>query len=176
MTWKCGSVEAALGAAWKVSSVSSHQMSGFNLSQRASGKVMIQMLSPSSTGLQLSTRGKEKERGVQSGRKVVVCLPRFSPISPPYYCTSSFIMSVPVQQSSGSFVGEGRDWLGWPGTPGRLAGIYILTVELWRLNKSQSAPRLWDPFFKLWQSEPNVSSFLSSPLLSLISPANRVLQ
>ena len=62
MSWNYGSIEAALRTAWKVSSVSSHQMSGFNLYQRAWGKVMIQMLSPSlncSSAFHLGKRGRE---------------------------------------------------------------------------------------------------------------------
>lgn len=54
----CG-VEAAFGAAWKVSLVSSHQTSAFNLSQCAWGKVVIQLLLPSSTGLHISSGGNE---------------------------------------------------------------------------------------------------------------------
>lgn len=67
---------------------------------------MIQMLSPSSTGLQLSTR-REGE-----GESRIECeeSPGVPSLAPPQHhqekkCTSSFIMSVPVRQSGASFVG-----------------------------------------------------------------------
>lgn len=66
----------------------------------------------------------------------------------PYKCTSSFIMSVPVRLTDRWLICwlGGRDQLRWPGTP-MADGIYILTVALRWLNKSQSTPRLRGSLF-----------------------------
>lgn len=72
---------------------------------------MIQMLSPSSAGLQLSTRGKEREgwtKWEDSPGVSAQALPYMPPPSS-HKCTSLFLTSMPVQQSGGSFVGKGRD-------------------------------------------------------------------
>lgn len=62
MSWKHGSIEAALRTAWKVSSVSSHQMSGFVICISApEERSWSRCFHPPSTVLQLSTRGKERE-------------------------------------------------------------------------------------------------------------------
>lgn len=157
MTWKCRSVEAALGAAWKVSSVSSHQMSGFNLSQCAWGKVMIQMLSPFFTGLQLSRGGKEREKDGQSG-----CPP---PSLHMHILTDTQVYfliynerACPTELCLICGWGGGTDWDD-QGHLGMADRIYILTVALRRLNKSQCTSFLWHPFSKWWQLEPLLSSY-----------------
>lgn len=91
-------------------------MSGFNLSQRAWGKVMIQMLSPSSASIQFSTRGRETEGWTEweESPGAPTCLSHI------HACTSLYIMSMPVQQSCALYVGKGegmagmtRDSYGW---------------------------------------------------------------
>lgn len=150
MTWKRRSVEAVLGVASKVSSVSSHQMSGFNLSQCAWGKVMIQMLSPFLTGLQLSMGEKERERGGQSG-----CPPPPPPYTYMYSDTQVYFLiynerACPTELRLICRWGGGTGWddLGHLGMADR---IYILTVALRWLNKSQCTSFLWHPFSKWWQ-------------------------
>lgn len=176
MTWKCGGVEAALRAARKVSSVSSHQMSGFNLSQRAWGKVVIQMLLPSSTGLQL-IHERKRERGTdgRSRREVLVLWEENSsaPTLTQVYILIYNEHSCPTELCLICCWGGGTGW----DDCGHLRmadSIYILAVALRWLNKSQSTPCLLKP---LQTATVGASPLLPSPpfpfpfhFLSLSSP------
>lgn len=151
------------GAAWKVSSVSSHQMSGFNLSPRAWGKVMIQMPSPALWSSAFHKRERRTDR--VGGKPFCSCVG--SPLFPP-----TNIILIYNERACPTEWGL-NGWLGGETSRDdqrhlRMAGrIYLLTVALRWLNISQSASCLWDHFSKMLQLEPSLSSHLLwSPLLS----------